>query len=117
MCIYFSRADFSDEPMFNWMRELSAKAKIAIQHSKILFCNGYAFDEFFSNIIISALYVAIDMGTAVFFDPGPRARTLLHGLPQQQRALELFLRHSDVLLFTADEVCSSACEPSHLVTM
>ncbi|XP_039115344.1 probable fructokinase-1 [Dioscorea cayenensis subsp. rotundata] len=100
---FCSRADFSDEPMFNWMRELSAKAKIAIQLSKILFCNGYAFDEFSSDIIISALYCAIDMGTAVFFDPGPRARTLLLGLPQQQRALELFLRHSDVLLFTADE--------------
>ncbi|KAJ0974033.1 hypothetical protein J5N97_015998 [Dioscorea zingiberensis] len=100
---FCSRADFSDEPTFNWMRKLSAKAKMAIQQSKILLCNGYAFDELFADVIISALYCAIDMGTRVFFDPGPRARTLLHGSPEQQRALELFLRHSDVLLFTSDE--------------
>ncbi|KAJ0974002.1 hypothetical protein J5N97_015967 [Dioscorea zingiberensis] len=61
-----TEADFSDEPTFNWMRKLSAKAKMAIQQSKILLCNGYAFDELFADVIISALYCAIDMGTRVF---------------------------------------------------
>jgi hypothetical protein len=47
---------------------------------------------------------AIKSGTAVFFDPGPRGRTLSHGTPHEKRALDLSLRLSDVLLLTSDEV-------------
>ncbi|XP_008806246.2 probable fructokinase-1 [Phoenix dactylifera] len=100
---FCSRADFSDEPAFNWISKLPGQVKMAIQQSKILFCNGYAFDELLPNVIISALNCAIDAGTAVFFDPGPRGRSLHHGTPEEQRALNLFLRLSDVLLLTSDE--------------
>jgi hypothetical protein len=48
-----SHADFSEEPAFH--------------HSKILFSNGYAFDEFFPDVIASSIDCAIDSGTAVFF--------------------------------------------------
>ena len=89
-----SRADFSEEPAFH--------------HSKILFCNGYAFDEFFPDVIASSIDCAIDSGTAVFFDPGPRGKFLLHGTLDEQRALEHALRLSDVLL-TSDEVCWHTC--------
>ncbi|KAG8073586.1 hypothetical protein GUJ93_ZPchr0006g40829 [Zizania palustris] len=44
---FCSRADFSEEPAFSWIRKLPAETKTAIHHSKILFCNGYAFDELF----------------------------------------------------------------------
>lgn len=88
------------------MSRLSVSIKTAIQQSKILFCNGYAFDELYPDLINSALDCAIDAGTAVFFDPGPRGRTLVNGTPEQQKALELFLRLSDVLLLTLDEVHS-----------
>uniref|UniRef100_A0A6I9QA22 Uncharacterized protein LOC105032644 n=2 Tax=Elaeis guineensis var. tenera TaxID=51953 RepID=A0A6I9QA22_ELAGV len=101
---FCSRADFSDEPAFSWISKLSEQVKMAIRQSKILFCNGYAFDELLPNVIISALDCAIDAGTAVFFDPGPRGRSLHHGTPEEQRALNLFLRLSDVLLLTSDEV-------------
>ena len=90
-----SRADFSEEPAFH--------------HSKILFCNGYAFDEFFPDVIASSIDCAIDSGTAVFFDPGPRGKSLLHGTLDEQRALEHALSLSDVLLLTSDEVSWHTC--------
>ncbi|WOK97996.1 hypothetical protein Cni_G06709 [Canna indica] len=101
---FCSLADFSEEPAFNWMSELTEEVKTAIRQTKILFCNGYAFDEFFPHLIISSLDCAIHAGTAVFFDPGPRVRKLLHGTLEEKKALELFLRQSDVLLFTSDEI-------------
>ncbi|KAG6480701.1 hypothetical protein ZIOFF_057286 [Zingiber officinale] len=104
---FCSRADFSEEPAFIWMTELTDEIKMAIRQSKILFCNGYAFDEFFPDLLISALDCAISGGTSVFFDPGPRVKTLSNGTPQEQMALQQFLRQSDVLLFTSDEVHSS----------
>ncbi|CAL4912715.1 unnamed protein product [Urochloa decumbens] len=100
---FCSRADFSEEPAFSWIRKLPADIKIAIHHSKILFCNGYAFDEFFPDVIASSIDCAIDAGTAVFFDPGPRGKSLLNGTLDEQRALEHALRLSDVLLLTSDE--------------
>ncbi|XP_044982699.1 fructokinase-1 [Hordeum vulgare subsp. vulgare] len=100
---FCSRADFSKEPAFSWIRKLPAETKIAIHHSKILFSNGYAFDEFSPDVIASAIDCAIDAGTSIFFDPGPRGRSLLHGNPDEQRALEHALRLSDVLLLTSDE--------------
>lgn len=100
---FCSRADFSERPAFSWMTKLTGEVKMAIQQCKILFCNGYAFDELSPDIIISALDCAIDSGTAIFFDPGPRGRKLFHGTPEQQRALDQFLRLSDVLLLTSDE--------------
>lgn len=100
---FCSRADFSEEPAFSWIRKLPADIRTAIHHSKILFCNGYAFDEFFPDVIASSIDCAIDAGTAVFFDPGPRGKSLLNGTLDEQRALEHALRLSDVLLLTSDE--------------
>lgn len=74
-----SRADFSEEPAFNWMSKLSSKAKMAIKKSKILFCNGYGFDELSPGLIISAIEYAVEVGTSVFFDPGPRGKSLSAG--------------------------------------
>ncbi|KAJ8512646.1 hypothetical protein OPV22_003080 [Ensete ventricosum] len=101
---FCSRADFNEEPAFSWLTELTEEVKMAIQQAKILFCNGYAFDELLPDLIISALDYAIGAGTTVFFDPGPRGRTLAHGTPEEQKALEMFLKQSDVLLLTSDEV-------------
>ncbi|CAL9052121.1 uncharacterized protein LOC135636092 [Musa acuminata AAA Group] len=100
---FCSHADFSEEPAFSWMTKLTEEVKMAIQQAKILFCNGYAFDELLPDLIVSALDYAIGAGTTVFFDPGPRGRTLAHGTPDEQKALELFLKQSDVLLLTSDE--------------
>jgi len=104
-----SRADFSEEPAFSWIRKLPADIRTVIHHSKILFCNGYAFDEFFPDVIASSIDCAIDSGTAVFFDPGPRGKSLLHGTLDEQRALEHALSLSDVLLLTSDEVSWHTC--------
>ncbi|KAK1310852.1 hypothetical protein QJS10_CPA08g00172 [Acorus calamus] len=101
---FCSRADFSKEPAFSWMNELSGQVQKAIRQSKILFCNGYVFDELSPTVIISALLCAMDAGTTTFFDPGPRGRTLFSGTPDEQKALSLYLKLSDVLLLTSDEV-------------
>ncbi|KAL5712241.1 hypothetical protein ACHQM5_014432 [Ranunculus cassubicifolius] len=100
---FCSRADFSKEPAFNWMSKLSGEVKSAIKRSKILFCNGYAYDELSPSLLVSALDYAIEVGTSVFFDPGPRGRTLIDGTSQEQRALDQYLKMSDVLLLTSDE--------------
>ncbi|XP_020590458.1 probable fructokinase-1 [Phalaenopsis equestris] len=100
---FCSVADFSDEPAFSWLNKLSGRVEKAIQQSKILFCNGYAFDELSLNILVSALFCAIDAQSAVFFDPGPRGRTLFNGTREQRKALGQFLKLSDVLLLTLDE--------------
>lgn len=100
---FCSRADFSKEPAFSWMNKLSAEVKTAIKHSKVLFCNGYGFDELSPALIISALEYAAQVGTSIFFDPGPRGKSLSSGTPEEQRALSYFLSTSDVLLLTSDE--------------
>ena len=92
------------EPAFSWMSTLSEEVKRAIKRSRILFCNGYDFDEFSPGVIISVLEYAVEVGTSVFFDPGPRGKSLLHGSMEEEKALRQFLRMSDVLLLTADEV-------------
>ncbi|KAM7253796.1 hypothetical protein ACFE04_031478 [Oxalis oulophora] len=101
---FCSRADFSNEPAFSWMRRLSEEAKMGIKKSKILFCNGYGFDELSPGLITSALDYAVDVGTSVFFDPGPRGKSLSSGTPEERRALNQFLMMSDVILVTSDEV-------------
>ncbi|KAL6968226.1 hypothetical protein U1Q18_034028 [Sarracenia purpurea var. burkii] len=100
---FCSRADFSNEPAFCWMSELSSEAKMAIKKSKILFCNGYGFDELSPGLIVSALKYAVEVGTSVFFDPGPRGKKLSAGTPEEQKALGEFLKMSDVLLLTSEE--------------
>ncbi|KAJ7977289.1 fructokinase-1 [Quillaja saponaria] len=100
---FCSRADFSKEPAFSWMSLLSGEVKMAIKQSKILFCNGYGFDELSPGMILSALDYALEVGTSVFFDPGPRGKSLSTGTPEQQRALNQLLKMSDVLLLTSDE--------------
>lgn len=101
---FISRADFSKEPAFSWLSKLSGGVKTAIKQSKILFCNGYDFDELSPSVIVSAVEYAIEVGTAVFFDPGPRGRSLSAGTPEEQRALKQLLLMSDVILLTSDEV-------------
>ncbi|GKU86351.1 hypothetical protein SLEP1_g887 [Rubroshorea leprosula] len=103
---FCSRANFSKEPAFSWISKLSEPVKSAIKHSRILFCNGYDFDEFSPNVLISAVDYAVEVGTSVFFDPGPRGKNLLAGTPEEQKALGHFLRMSDVLLLTSDEAAS-----------
>ncbi|XP_022859890.1 fructokinase-1, partial [Olea europaea var. sylvestris] len=100
---FCSRADFSKEPAFNWLSKLSNEVKMAIKRSKIIFCNGYGFDELSPGIIMSSLEYAIEVGTSIFFDPGPRGKSLILGTPEEQIALNKFLKLSDVLLLTSEE--------------
>lgn len=104
--LFGSIHDFSKEPAFGWLTMLSVQVKKAIGQSKILFCNGYAYDELSPDLILAALEYARHVETAVFFDPGPRGKKLFCGSPEQQRALKMYLKMSDVLLLTADEVCN-----------
>ncbi|XP_061356832.1 fructokinase-1 [Gastrolobium bilobum] len=100
---FCSRMDFSKEPAFHWMSKVSREVKIAIKNSKVMFCNGYGFDELPPGVLLSSLQYAIEVGTSIFFDPGPRGKSLSTGTPEEQRALNQFLRMSDVLLLTSDE--------------
>lgn len=100
---FCSRADFSKEPAFAWMRTLSDEVKSNIQKSKVIFCNGYGFDELPAGLISSALEYAVEVGTSVFFDPGPKGKSLAVGTPEEQDALAKLLRLSDVLLLTSEE--------------
>lgn len=87
------------------MTKLSAEVKMAIKRSKILFCNGYDFDELSPSLLESALDFAVEAETSIFFDPGPRV-TLVSGRPEEQRAVDKFFKMSDVLLLTSEEVNS-----------
>ncbi|KAL9239722.1 hypothetical protein vseg_014016 [Gypsophila vaccaria] len=100
---FCSRADFSDEPAFNWINDLSMNVKLVIKRSKILVFNGYGFDDHSPGFIMSALKYAVEVGTSVFFDPGPKGRSLSTGTPEEQMALNELLKMSDVLLLTSDE--------------
>lgn len=99
-----SRADFNEEPAFHWLDKMSREVKVAIKNSKVLFCNGYGFDELPPGLLLSVVEYAVEVGTSIFFDPGPRGKSLSTGTPEEQRALNQFLRMSDVLLLTSDEV-------------
>ncbi|KAJ9564979.1 hypothetical protein OSB04_000945 [Centaurea solstitialis] len=100
---FCSRADFSKEPAFAWMSKLSDDVKMNIQNSKVLFCNGYGFDELPANVIASAVEYAVEVGTSIFFDPGPKGKSLAVGTPEEQEALAKLMRLSDVLLLTSEE--------------
>lgn len=105
--MFSSRADFSADPAFSWMTRLSTEVKMAIRKSKILFCNGYDFDELSPSLLESALECAVESGTSIFFDPGPRGRSLIAGRPEEQRTIGKLLTMSEVLLLTSEEVCVS----------
>lgn len=77
---------------------------MAIRRSKIIFCNGYGFDDLPPLLLSSALDYAAEVGTAVFFDPGPRGKSLSTGTVDERKTLEKYLRMSDVLLLTSEEV-------------
>lgn len=100
----FSRADFSKEPAFSWINELSGEVKMTVRRSKVLFCNGYGFDELSPNLIVSIVNYALEVGTSIFFDPGPRGKSLSVGTPDERSALGHILRMSDAILLTSDEV-------------
>lgn len=112
-----SRADFCEEPILHWMSKLSSEVKMAIKNSKVLFCNGYGFDELSPGALLSAMEYAVEVGTSIFFDPGPRGKSLSTGTPDEQRALNQLLRMSDVLLLTSDEVCFKSLLILHLSLM
>ncbi|KAH0905796.1 hypothetical protein HID58_037623 [Brassica napus] len=100
---FCSRADFKEEPAFSWITDLSDEVKMAIRQSKVIFCNGYDFDDFSPSFIMSTIDYATKVGTAIFFDPGPRGKSLSKGTPDERRALSHFFRMSDVLLLTSEE--------------
>ncbi|KAG2267560.1 hypothetical protein Bca52824_062115 [Brassica carinata] len=100
---FCSRADFKEEPAFSWITDLSDEVKMAIRQSKVIFCNGYDFDDFSPSFIMSTVDYATKVGTAIFFDPGPRGKSLSKGTPDERRALSHFFRMSDVLLLTSEE--------------
>lgn len=103
---FCSRADFTKEPAFTWMNKLTGEVKMAIKQSKILFCNGYGFDELSPGLIMATVEYAVDVGTSIFFDPGPRGKSLSAGTAEEQRTLSVLLEMSDVLLVTSDEADS-----------
>lgn len=100
---FCSRFDFNKDPAFKWIKELPVSAKEVIQRSKVLFCNGFLFDELSPDVIASTVDFARETGCVVFFDPGPRGKSLFQGPADQQHALHKLLSSSDVLLLTADE--------------
>ncbi|CAK9171266.1 unnamed protein product, partial [Ilex paraguariensis] len=51
-------------------------------------------------------YVGDEIWDNIFFYPGPRGKTQVTGTPEEQRALDKFLRMSDVLLLTSKEAKS-----------
>ncbi|MCO5609515.1 hypothetical protein L7F22_063743 [Adiantum nelumboides] len=97
------RFDFNKDPAFLWIKELPVCAKETIQRSKVLFFNGFLFDEITPDMITSAVDFAHETGCVVFFDPGPRGNSLCKGSANQQHVLQKLLTCSDVLLLTADE--------------
>ncbi|KAK9747673.1 hypothetical protein RND81_02G007800 [Saponaria officinalis] len=100
---FCSRVDFMDEPAFNWINDLSKNVKSVIKRSKILVVNGYGFDDHTPGFIVSALKYAVEVGTSVFFDPGPKGKSLSAGTPEEQMAFNELLKMSDVVLLTSDE--------------
>ncbi|KAI5066771.1 hypothetical protein GOP47_0017299 [Adiantum capillus-veneris] len=100
---FCSRFDFNKDPAFTWIKELPVCAKETILRSKVLFFNGFLFDELTPDMITLAVDFANETGCVVFFDPGPRGNSLCKGPVSQQQALRKLLSCSDVLLLTADE--------------
>ncbi|KAL2942309.1 Oxidoreductase NAD-binding domain-containing protein 1 [Bienertia sinuspersici] len=81
--VFGVRADFSEDPTFGWINDLSRDVKSAIKQSKIL--------------------VSMEVGTSVFFDPRPKGKSLSTGTLEEQMAFSELLTMSDVVLLTSDE--------------
>lgn len=106
---FISPSDFIKEPALSWITTLSTEVKMAIKQSKIMFCDGFAFVLLPPDLVISALEYATEVGTSIFFDPGPRGKFLANGTPTEQKALEKLLMWSNVLILTSDEVQYILC--------
>lgn len=93
-CIYTftSQADFRNEPALSWMNKLSAEVKLAITRSKILFCNGYGFDELSPNLITSALDYSVEVGTSIFLTRDHEERAFPKEHQKNRGHLESFCR-------------------------
>ncbi|KAI4341764.1 hypothetical protein MLD38_026448 [Melastoma candidum] len=100
---FCSHADFRKEPTFSRMTHLSSEVKLTIKRSKTIILSGYVFNELSPSLLVSALKYAVEVGSSIFFDPGPCGKSLARGTPEERRTLSMFLQMSDVLLLTEDE--------------
>lgn len=98
---FCSRYDFGPWPLLPLKGGLPGDAEAAIANSNSLYINGFAFDDLPSDTVIAAAKVSRDNGSAVFFDPGPRAWTFKEG--DRAAALSALLDLTDVVLMTAEE--------------
>lgn len=69
-----------------------------LREASAVFMNGFVLDELSVDLVLSAVRIAREAGTAVFFDPGPRCWTLLE--QPRRHALDSLLDQSSVVLMT-----------------
>lgn len=72
-----------------------------LSQTEAIFINGFIFDEIPGRIVLAAVESGRKSGAATFFDPGPRAWTLIQG--DRKSLLNALLDLSDVVLMT--QVC------------
>lgn len=98
---FCSRYDFGPWPLLQGIDGLPPAATAVLRSSRAIFTNGFIFDELPLHIVQSACSDAIQHGSAVFFDPGPRCHTMLEG--GRRQALDVLLDLSTVVLMTEEE--------------
>lgn len=95
------RYDFGPWPLLQGIPSLPEAAKESLKQARAVFTNGFIFDELPLNVVTDAISEAIEAGSSVFFDPGPRCFTMLQG--ERRRALDTLMDLSDVVLMTEEE--------------
>ncbi|KAE8660693.1 hypothetical protein F3Y22_tig00116951pilonHSYRG00664 [Hibiscus syriacus] len=105
---FCSRADFSKEPAFSWMNTLSEEVKRAIKRSRILFCNGYGFDDLSPDVIVSAVEYAAEVGLTGLADPILAGQELLKKGNHAQWVLVKMGSKGSILITKSGITCAPA---------
>lgn len=98
-CGLISNAELATKISNNerWMPGCSVDMQM-LQNTRVMLINGFLFDELPAHVVLAACKTARASGAAVFFDPGPRAWTLPHGV------LQAVLDVADVVIATQASV-------------
>jgi len=93
-------------PVFLEPSAVTPSAMQQIRDARMLFMNGYAFQECTGEVLEYVCENAIQSGTTTFFDPGPFGVNLMKKSASERKALESVLHRSHVILVTEEEAAA-----------
>eukprot|EP00210_Caulerpa_lentillifera_P005157 g4929.t1 len=103
---FISQFQVNPGPVFLHRSTMTTAAVDSIRSAKALVMNGYALQEYGSDVVEFAFEEALASQTATFFDPGPYGVSLIGRTLEEKNMVIQTLRRSNVVLATECEAAA-----------